>query len=196
MSFVFPKHVPHKLHMVTLVRSKIRRPHWERRILVKYGLNKTQRTVILKNTAQVNADLKEIREIIEVRPIRFNQEPDIVEQEDAVFTDVEERRADLAKLYPDYVKDIDILAKPFLDSYGNFDAAAYEKYVADFPEERLDEKLSKNHIRFSELLNHDFVMEEEAKISDKEEKINLYFKKDTWKNPTSQHKRTFRKTKY
>ena len=196
MSYIFPKHVPHKLHMVTLVKTYLKRPHWERRILVKYGLTKNKRTVVLKNTAQVNADLKEIRELIEVRPVTLDTKPTVVEPEQGVFTDAEERRAELSNIHPDDVSDIDIVARPFLDTYGNFDATAYRDYVSAFPEDQLEEKLSRSHYPGSELLNQDFYMENEAKITDKGEKIELYFKKDTWKTPTQMRNRVFRRTKY
>lgn len=166
----FPRHVPHKLHMVRLIRSGIRRPYWEKRILKKLGLVTLKKTVVLKNTPDVNKDLELIKELIEIRPVVLTQEtPD---------HETTQRRVDLQEL-SSIAGDLKLLSAPFLDENGNFSVKAYQEYLESFPEQELNEVLSKNHKRDTHLLNFDFELEEEKKITDKGQKIGLYFKKKT-----------------
>lgn len=64
------KAVP-KLHAVTLIRSGIGRPYWQKRTLEALGLKKLHRTRIHKNTPSVNGMLASVKELIKVRPVVF-----------------------------------------------------------------------------------------------------------------------------
>lgn len=59
----------HKLHAVTLIRSGIGRPYWEKRTLEALGLTKLHKTMIHKNIPSVNGMLLSVKELINVRPI-------------------------------------------------------------------------------------------------------------------------------
>ena len=70
MAARFPgKEVIHKLHAVTLIRSGIRQPYWEKRTLKALGLTKLHKTVIHKNTATVNGLLNSVKHLIDVKPV-------------------------------------------------------------------------------------------------------------------------------
>lgn len=60
-----------KLHAVTLIRSPIRQPHWERRTLIALKLTKMHKTMIHKNTATVNGQLAAVKHLIKVQPVVF-----------------------------------------------------------------------------------------------------------------------------
>ncbi|XP_073446639.1 large ribosomal subunit protein uL30m [Dendrobates tinctorius] len=62
---------PHKLHLVTRVRSFIRRPYWEKEVVEKLGLKKAQNPVVLKNIPTVNNQLKVIKHLIRVQPLKL-----------------------------------------------------------------------------------------------------------------------------
>lgn len=64
---------PHMLHVVWKVRSTIRRPHWEKKIMKHYGLVKRFQPVIVKNTPEINRDLTTVRHLIRVRPLSLEQ---------------------------------------------------------------------------------------------------------------------------
>ncbi|XP_077152657.1 large ribosomal subunit protein uL30m isoform X2 [Ranitomeya variabilis] len=53
----------HKLHLVTRVRSFIRRPYWEKEVVEKLGLRKAQNPVVLKNIPSINNQLKVIKHL-------------------------------------------------------------------------------------------------------------------------------------
>ena len=175
MSRMFPKHIPHKLHVVTLLGSGIRRPFWEKRTLRKLGLTQRYKTVILKNTPSVNKDLDMIKTLIEVRPLV------IKETEETVKDEATERRVDLFKVTAGG-GDLKLLSSPFLSPTGEFNMSAYENYVNNFSVDDFEDVLNKNPELGAEVLNHDYTLEEEKKITDKGEKIALYFKKQTWHN--------------
>lgn len=61
---------PHKLHIVTRVRSVIRRPYWEKELVKHLGLEKPQAPVIHKNIPAVNRQLKSIKHLIRIQPLR------------------------------------------------------------------------------------------------------------------------------
>lgn len=65
------KKVPNMLHAVTLIRSGIGRPYWQKRTLQALGLTKMHKPIIHKNTASVNAMLASVKELIKVEPIYF-----------------------------------------------------------------------------------------------------------------------------
>ena len=61
--------VIHKLHAVTLIRSGIGRPYWQKRTLEALGLTKLHKTMIHKNIPSVNGMLLSVKELIKVRPV-------------------------------------------------------------------------------------------------------------------------------
>ncbi|XP_028292766.1 large ribosomal subunit protein uL30m [Gouania willdenowi] len=61
---------PHKLHIVTRVRSSQRRPYWEKNIVKYFGLEKAHAPVIHKNTPCVNGQLKYIKHLIRIQPLK------------------------------------------------------------------------------------------------------------------------------
>lgn len=76
----------HKLHAVTLIKSAIGQPWWEKRTVKFLGLNKLQKTVILKNTDTINGQLQAIKHLIDVKPVEIVEEDtDKTSGEDGVF---------------------------------------------------------------------------------------------------------------
>ena len=61
--------VIHQLHAVTLIRSGIGRPYWQKRTLEALGLTKLHKTMIHKNIPSVNGMLLSVKELIKVRPV-------------------------------------------------------------------------------------------------------------------------------
>ncbi|XP_072300850.1 large ribosomal subunit protein uL30m [Eucyclogobius newberryi] len=61
---------PHKLHIVTRVKSAIRRPYWEKELVKSFGLHKMHAPVIHKNTPAVNSQLKYIKHLIRIQPLK------------------------------------------------------------------------------------------------------------------------------
>merc|ERR1711885_9093 len=184
--------------MVTVVKSQIRRPYWEKRTLCKLGLTKRMRTVVLKNTAEVNKDLKTIRHLVEVRPIYITNE-----NSDVTSTQRQEELKNTAMTSLDNTTttttttgDLALLTSPFLNAYGGFDVGAYEEYINKFPEDQLEEKLGVSHYAGSDTLNHNFYQDEVNRIEDKGRQIVEYFKRDTWHTSNDVKNRHRNKTKY
>uniref|UniRef100_A0A663LW97 Large ribosomal subunit protein uL30m n=1 Tax=Athene cunicularia TaxID=194338 RepID=A0A663LW97_ATHCN len=61
-----PEH-PHKIHVITRIKSVIRRPYWEKKIIHNLGLDKAHQPVLHKNIPSVNSKLKVVKHLI-----RFN----------------------------------------------------------------------------------------------------------------------------
>lgn len=61
---------PHKLHIVTRVKSVMRRPHWEKETVKHLGLQKAYVPVIHKNTPAVNNKLKFIKHLVRIQPLK------------------------------------------------------------------------------------------------------------------------------
>ncbi|XP_076016602.1 large ribosomal subunit protein uL30m [Genypterus blacodes] len=61
---------PHKLHIVTRVRSVMRRPYWEKEMVKSLGLLKAQVPVIHKNTPAVNSQLKYVKHLVRIQPLK------------------------------------------------------------------------------------------------------------------------------
>ena len=101
----------HKLHAVTLIRSGIRQPWWEKRTLKALGLTKLNQTVIHKNIPAVNGILRSVKHLIDVRPVKFVEEG----------TSRPPRRG---------VEDV------FLTADGKFDPQRYQQYLERNPEMR------------------------------------------------------------
>lgn len=58
-----------KLHAVTLIRSGIGRPYWEKKTLIALKLTKMHKTVIHKNTPTMNGHLASVKDLIKVQPV-------------------------------------------------------------------------------------------------------------------------------
>lgn len=58
-----------KLHAVTLIRSGIGRPYWQKRTLKALKLTKLHKTVIHKNTPSMNGHLASVKELIKIEPV-------------------------------------------------------------------------------------------------------------------------------
>ena len=63
------KVLPTKLYAVTLIRSGIGRPYWEKRTLKALRLTKLNKTVIHKNSPSVNGMLLNVKNLIDIKPI-------------------------------------------------------------------------------------------------------------------------------
>ncbi|XP_003961848.1 large ribosomal subunit protein uL30m [Takifugu rubripes] len=61
---------PHKLHIVTRVKSVMRRPYWEKDMVKHLGLEKAHIPVIHKNTPAVNSQLKFIKHLVRIQPLK------------------------------------------------------------------------------------------------------------------------------
>ena len=184
----FPKQAAHKLHLVTLIRSGIGRPYWEKRCLKKLGLTKRLKSVVLKNTPEINEDLRMIKTIIKVQPIIFN---------DNHSSDTVSKIApSLRKETEDKFSDFPLITGSFINEKGEFNLSEFDKYIETFPDDELEKELSKNHVKGSELRNRDFYFEEEQEITKKEEKVALYFLKKTWHHKSRLETRLKNLTKY
>jgi len=175
MAANFPKHVPHKLHLVTLIGSGIRRPWWEKQTLKTLGLTRRKKRVVLKNTPQNNELLRKIKTLVKIQPVTFVQDEPTI-QESVPLQNV---MADLAK-EPKRLGNIKLLSAPFLNERGEFDLQKYHAYIEDFPADDFEDVLIKTHNIGSETLNYDFELEQEQEIKDQGRKVELYFLKKVW----------------
>ncbi|XP_069492784.1 large ribosomal subunit protein uL30m [Ambystoma mexicanum] len=62
---------PHKLHLITRIRSGLARPYWEKKILQDLGLNKRKQARVHKNIPAINEKLKIIKHLIRVQPLKL-----------------------------------------------------------------------------------------------------------------------------
>uniref|UniRef100_F7BI95 Large ribosomal subunit protein uL30m n=1 Tax=Xenopus tropicalis TaxID=8364 RepID=F7BI95_XENTR len=62
---------PHKLHLVTRIKSGVGRPYWEKKTLELLGLQKAHKTVVHKNIPAVNAKLKTVKHLVRVQPLKL-----------------------------------------------------------------------------------------------------------------------------
>lgn len=67
-----PQH-PHKLHIVTRIKSTKRRPYWEKDTIKMLGLQKAHTPQIHKNIPSVNAKLKVVKHLIRIQPLKLPQ---------------------------------------------------------------------------------------------------------------------------
>ncbi|XP_068929101.1 large ribosomal subunit protein uL30m [Petaurus breviceps papuanus] len=67
-----PQH-PHKLHIVTRIKSVHRRPYWEKEIIKLLGLEKANTPQVHKNIPSVNAKLKVVKHLIRIQPLKLPQ---------------------------------------------------------------------------------------------------------------------------
>ena len=77
--------VVHKLHAVTLIKSPIGQPWWEKRTVKFLKLNKLHKTVIVKNIETMNGQLQAIKHLIDVKPIEVVDEDTSSTGEEGVF---------------------------------------------------------------------------------------------------------------
>merc|ERR1712212_366583 len=61
---------PHKLHIVTRVKSVKTRPCWEKQLIKDLRLEKAHTPVIHKNTPAVNSQLKFIKHLVRIQPLK------------------------------------------------------------------------------------------------------------------------------
>ncbi|XP_024141982.1 39S ribosomal protein L30, mitochondrial isoform X2 [Oryzias melastigma] len=61
---------PHKLHIVTRVKSTMRRPYWEKEMVKHLGLQKAHVPVIHKNIPAVNSQLKFVKHLVRIQPLQ------------------------------------------------------------------------------------------------------------------------------
>ncbi|XP_030642625.1 large ribosomal subunit protein uL30m [Chanos chanos] len=62
---------PHKLHIVTRVKSTMRRPYWEKKVVKSLGLLKAHEPRVHKNTPSVNNQLKMIKHLVRIQPLKL-----------------------------------------------------------------------------------------------------------------------------
>eukprot|EP00794_Sanderia_malayensis_P007181 gene7181-7987_t len=110
--------VVQKLHAVTLVRSRIGRPWWERRTLKALGLRFLNQTIIHKNTPRINGQIEKVKTLVKVTPVVFDEDglEDLLEKFEAI---------DLEKLdFSEEIKPVE----PFLDTLGRFNIRGFLEY--------------------------------------------------------------------
>lgn len=62
---------PHKLHLITRIRSIVGRPYWEKDVVRKLGLEKAHKPVIHKNIPAINKQLQIIKHLVRVQPLKL-----------------------------------------------------------------------------------------------------------------------------
>ncbi|XP_062861868.1 39S ribosomal protein L30, mitochondrial [Trichomycterus rosablanca] len=62
---------PHKLHVVTRIKSTKRRPYWEKKVVKSLGLMKSHEPRVHKNTPSVNNQLKIIKHLVRIEPLKL-----------------------------------------------------------------------------------------------------------------------------
>ncbi|NXS62365.1 RM30 protein, partial [Brachypteracias leptosomus] len=62
---------PHKIHVVTRIKSVIGRPYWEKKIIHDLGLDKAHQPRLHKNIPSVNSRLKIVKHLIRIQPLKL-----------------------------------------------------------------------------------------------------------------------------
>ncbi|XP_041925343.1 39S ribosomal protein L30, mitochondrial isoform X2 [Alosa sapidissima] len=62
---------PHKLHIVTRVRTTVGRPYWEKKVVKSLGLEKGHTPRVHKNIPSVNNQLKIIKHLVRIQPLKL-----------------------------------------------------------------------------------------------------------------------------
>lgn len=62
---------PHKIHVVTRIKSVIGRPYWEKMIIHNLGLDKAHQPRLHKNIPSVNSKLKVVKHLIRIQPLKL-----------------------------------------------------------------------------------------------------------------------------
>ncbi|XP_044526365.1 39S ribosomal protein L30, mitochondrial [Gracilinanus agilis] len=67
-----PQH-PHKLQIVTRIKSVKGRPYWEKNIIKLLGLEKAHNPQVHKNIPSVNDRLKVVKHLVRIQPLKLPQ---------------------------------------------------------------------------------------------------------------------------
>ncbi|XP_066563031.1 large ribosomal subunit protein uL30m [Amia ocellicauda] len=62
---------PHKLHLITRIKSTMRRPYWEKKVVQDLGLGKAHQPRVHKNIPSVNNKLKIIKHLVRIQPLKL-----------------------------------------------------------------------------------------------------------------------------
>ncbi|XP_074465039.1 large ribosomal subunit protein uL30m isoform X2 [Larus michahellis] len=62
---------PHKIHVVTRIKSVVGRPYWEKKIIHDLGLVKAHQPRLHKNIPSVNSKLKVVKHLIRIQPLKL-----------------------------------------------------------------------------------------------------------------------------
>ncbi|TRY99049.1 hypothetical protein DNTS_032775 [Danionella cerebrum] len=62
---------PHKLHLVTRIKSTMRRPKWEKKVIETLGLQKGHQPRVHKNSHSVNNLLKIVKHLVRIEPLKL-----------------------------------------------------------------------------------------------------------------------------
>ncbi|XP_040440698.1 39S ribosomal protein L30, mitochondrial [Falco naumanni] len=62
---------PHKIHIVTRIKSVIGRPYWEKKIIHDLGLVQAHQPRLHKNIPSVNSKLKVVKHLIRIQPLKL-----------------------------------------------------------------------------------------------------------------------------
>ncbi|NXX58615.1 RM30 protein, partial [Scopus umbretta] len=62
---------PHKIHVITRIKSVVGRPYWEKKIIRDLGLDKAHQPRLHKNIPSVNSKLKVIKHLIRIQPLKL-----------------------------------------------------------------------------------------------------------------------------
>uniref|UniRef100_A0A8B9M2N0 Large ribosomal subunit protein uL30m n=1 Tax=Accipiter nisus TaxID=211598 RepID=A0A8B9M2N0_9AVES len=62
---------PHKIHVITRIKSVVGRPYWEKKIIKDLGLNKAHQPRLHKNIPSVNSRLKVVKHLIRIQPLKL-----------------------------------------------------------------------------------------------------------------------------
>ncbi|NXJ79833.1 RM30 protein, partial [Trogon melanurus] len=62
---------PHKIHVITRIKSVVGRPYWEKKIIHDLGLEKAHKPVLHKNIPSVNSKLKIVKHLIRIQPLKL-----------------------------------------------------------------------------------------------------------------------------
>ncbi|KAM9594023.1 large ribosomal subunit protein uL30m isoform 1-T1 [Morphnus guianensis] len=62
---------PHKIHVITRIKSVIGRPYWEKKIIKDLGLDKAHQPRLHKNIPSVNSKLKVVKHLIRIQPLKL-----------------------------------------------------------------------------------------------------------------------------
>ncbi|XP_059672771.1 large ribosomal subunit protein uL30m [Gavia stellata] len=62
---------PHKIHVVTRIKSVVGRPYWEKKIIRDLGLDKAHQPRLHKNIPSVNSRLKVVKHLIRIQPLKL-----------------------------------------------------------------------------------------------------------------------------
>ncbi|NXH21527.1 RM30 protein, partial [Bucco capensis] len=62
---------PHKIHVVTRIKSVVGRPYWEKKIINDLRLQKAHQPRLHKNIPSVNTRLKIVKHLIRIQPLKL-----------------------------------------------------------------------------------------------------------------------------